>query len=271
VLFLPRRNAAGAAGLRLTEKTDFAGALQAPDWTEARGLSASDLRWRTAGSAWLAAAGEGWQIGADGLLARRVVGNGVMLWSQIDPTLLPADEKTYFRFTRWRQTRALSQVLANLGASFATDEQFFSPRAEEKPVIVAVAGEWRAKQIQRLPASLSPDKGHADPGMSAEARRAVAANFNDAAWQKVQVPRDMDTYGDTWKDADGEAVLRRVIEVPAALVGQDLKLSLAAVDDHDDTYFNGVRIGGVGKENSAPTVSNASTRFRQTWLSQVKT
>jgi beta-galactosidase len=93
------------------------------------------LRWRTAGSAWLAAAGEGWQIGADGLLARRVVGNGVMLWSQIDPTLLPADEKTYFRFTRWRQTRALSQVLANLGASFATDEQFFSPRAEEKPVL----------------------------------------------------------------------------------------------------------------------------------------
>jgi hypothetical protein len=30
VLFLPRRSAAGAAGLRLTEKTDFAGSLQAP-------------------------------------------------------------------------------------------------------------------------------------------------------------------------------------------------------------------------------------------------
>jgi beta-galactosidase len=165
------------------------------------------LRWRSAAPAWIVAAGEGWQIAADGLLARRVVGNGVMLWSQIDPTILPADEKTYFRFTRWRQTRALSQVLANLGASFRTDERFFSPRAEEKPVIVAVAGEWRAKQIQRLAASPSPDKGHADPGISAEAKRAVAADFNDAAWQKVQVPRDMDTYGDTWKDADGEAGL----------------------------------------------------------------
>jgi beta-galactosidase len=251
VLFLPRRSATGAAGLQLEQKTDFVGSLQAPDWAEARGLSASDLRWRNAASAWTATGGNSWQIGADGLLARRVVGNGVMLWSQIDPTILPADEKTYFRFTRWRQTRALSQVLANLGASFTADEQFFSPRAEEKPVIVAVAGEWRAKQIQRLAASPSPDKGHADPGMSEEAKRAVAADFNDAAWQSVQVPRDMDSYGDTWKDADGEAVLRRVIEVPDALVGQDLKLSLASVDDHDDTYFNGVRIGGVGKENSA--------------------
>lgn len=252
VLFLPRRSAAGAAGLQLTEKTDFIGSLQAPDWAEARGLSASDLRWRNAATAWLVSAGAGWQIGADGLLARRVVGNGVMLWSQIDPNSLPADVKTYFRFTRWRQTRALSQVLANLGASFTADEQFFSPRAEEKPVLVALAGDWRAKQIQRLDASPSPDKGYPDAGISEEAKRAVAADFDDAGWQTVQVPRDMDSYGDTWKNADGEAVFRKVIEVPAALLGQDLKLSLGAIDDHDDTYFNGVRIGGVGKENSTP-------------------
>ncbi|HEX8835189.1 MAG TPA: hypothetical protein VF719_13355, partial [Abditibacteriaceae bacterium] len=186
VLFLPRRSAAGAAGLQLAEKKDFAGSLQSPDWAEARGLSASDLRWRNASSAWVASAGEGWQIGADGLLARRVVGNGVMVASQIDPTLLPADEKTYFRFTRWRQTRALSQVLANLGASFSSDENIFSPRAPEQikePITVRLAGDWRVKQIQRLPASPSPDKGHADAGISEEAKLAVATDFDDAAWQ----------------------------------------------------------------------------------------
>ena len=31
----------------------------------------------------------------------------------------------YFHFTRWRQTRALSQLLANLGASFAADGNLF--------------------------------------------------------------------------------------------------------------------------------------------------
>src|SRR4028119_466089 len=61
----------------------------------------------------------------------------------------------------------------------------------------------------------------------------------------------MDTYGGTWANADGEAVFRKVIEVPRELVGQDLKLKLGALDDFDDTYFNGVRVGGVGKENSA--------------------
>jgi beta-galactosidase len=130
VLFLARRNAAGAAGLQLLEKTDFIGSLQPPVWPEARGLSASDLRWRNTHSAWVAAPGNGWEVGADGLLARRALGTGVVLWSQIDPNFLPADEKTYFRFTRWRQTRALTQILANLGASFTADERIFLPGAK---------------------------------------------------------------------------------------------------------------------------------------------
>ena len=61
---------------------------------------ASDLRWRNASKALLAASGNGWEVGADVLLARRAGGTGVMLWSQIGPNALPADEKTDFRFTR---------------------------------------------------------------------------------------------------------------------------------------------------------------------------
>jgi beta-galactosidase len=252
VLFLARQNAAGAAGLRLGEKTDFIGSLQPPVWPEARGLSASDLRWRNAGKAWLAASGPGWQVGAEGLLARRAVGKGVMLASQIDPTAIPADEKTYFRFTRWRQTRALSQVLANLGASFEMDARIFSPRAAEKEPIVELTGEWRARLIQRFDAAPSPDKGPRDTGISAEAKAAVAANFDDSKWQVVKAPLVMESYGGAWVDAEGEAVLRKVVNVPAALQGQDLKLSLGAIDDFDETYFNGVRVGGVGAETPEP-------------------
>ncbi|HEX8832803.1 MAG TPA: glycoside hydrolase family 2 TIM barrel-domain containing protein [Abditibacteriaceae bacterium] len=255
VLFLARQNATGAAGLQLQEKTDFLGSLQAPNWPEARGLSASDLRWRNAGKAWLAASGNGWEVAADGLLARRAVGIGVMLWSQLDPTAIPADEKTYFRLTRWRQTRALSQVLANLGASFQMDERIFSPRAPrvaEKPIAVSLAGDWRAKQIQRLDASPSADKGWEDKGISEEAKRAVTAGFDDSKWQVVSIPNNMDSYGNTWDNADGEAVFRKTIEVPKALQGQDLKISLGSVDDYDETYFNGVRVGGIGKEHPTP-------------------
>jgi beta-galactosidase len=248
VLFLASQNTQGAAGLQLQEKADFIGSLQIPAWPEARGLSASDLRWRNASRAWLAASGNGWEVGADGLLARRAVGNGAMLWSQIDPNSLPADEKTYFRFTRWRQTRALSQILANLGATFEMDARIFTPRAMEKEPIVELAGEWRARLIQRFDTAPSPDKGPVDKGISEEARRAVAADFDDSQWQVVQAPGGMEGYGGAWANAEGEAVLRKVIEVPAVLQGQDLKLSLGTIDDFDETYFNGVRVGGIGAE-----------------------
>jgi hypothetical protein len=171
-----------------------------------------------------------------------------MLWSQIDPNALPADEKTYFRFTRWRQTRALSQVLANLGATFETDARIFSPRAAKVEPVVSLAGEWRARLIQRLDASPSPDKGHADAGISEEAKRAVAVDFDDSKWQVVKAPGGLEGYGGAWANADGEAVLRKTIEVPALLQGQNLKLSLGSVDDYEETYFNGVRVGGVGAE-----------------------
>jgi beta-galactosidase len=45
----------------------------------------------------------------------------------VDPDCFHADEKTYFRYTRWRATRAVAQLLANLGASFAVDSRIFLP------------------------------------------------------------------------------------------------------------------------------------------------
>lgn len=251
VLFLPRQKTEGASGLQLRQESDFVGSLRVPQWLEARGLSASDLRWRNASSAWIASGGNDWQTGADGLLARRSVGDGVMVWAQIDPTILPADDKTYFRLTRWRQTRALSQVLANLGAAFEMDERVFSPRAGEQPFTLALDGEWRAKLIQRKEAAPSPDKGHADPGISDAARDAASYIYDDSSWQVVKVPGDMDAYGADWGAADGEAMFRKVVDVPKTVVGQALKLTLATVDDHDETFFNGVRVGGVGAENRA--------------------
>ncbi|MCL5279321.1 MAG: hypothetical protein M1376_05395, partial [Planctomycetes bacterium] len=126
--FLPRSQAQGWLGTSLKPAaSQFAGSLSVPDWPEARGLSASDLRWRSYldRPPWLLSAGA--EIGADGLIGRTVVGQGVALFCQVDPDRFQADEKTYFRYTRWRATRAVAQLLANLGASFAMDSQVFHP------------------------------------------------------------------------------------------------------------------------------------------------
>jgi beta-galactosidase len=126
--FLPRSQADGGLGVTLKPAAvRFAGSLSAPEWAEARGLSASDLRWRCYldNPPWLVSAGA--EIGADALIGRKNVGKGVALFCQVDPEIFHADEKTYFRYTRWRATRAVAQLLANLGASFALDSRIFHP------------------------------------------------------------------------------------------------------------------------------------------------
>jgi beta-galactosidase len=150
VFFLPRAQADGALGVTLKPAADhFAGSLSAPDWPEARGLSASDLRWRCYLDTppWVLDQGSGVrdqgsgrtgltpdtrslppaEVGADGLLGRKVVGKGAALFCQVDPDRFQADQKTYFRYTRWRATRAVAQLLANLGAGFPADRRIFHP------------------------------------------------------------------------------------------------------------------------------------------------
>ncbi len=120
VLFLARAASDHALGVKLEQAAGFAGSIHVPDWSECRGLSPSDLRWRCDRPAWIVKAGA--EIGADGLLGRLRVGNGMAFFSQLDPDQFEAETATYFRLTRWRQTRALSQLLANLGATFSADK-----------------------------------------------------------------------------------------------------------------------------------------------------
>lgn len=116
--FLPRRSS--ILGVDFQETQEFGGALSIPKWPEMRGMSASDLRTRSFYKTWTIQAGG--EVAAEGLLSRVSIGNGVAIFSQINPDALNADQQTYFRYTRWRQTRAIAQILANLGASFKADE-----------------------------------------------------------------------------------------------------------------------------------------------------
>jgi hypothetical protein len=107
VVFLPRQNASTGMGVTLAQKVST-GSLDAPSWPVARGLSASDLRWRNESNAWLVQGGDA-QVGADGQLAMKQVGKGTAVWLQLDPERFNADETTYFasragaRCAPWRR------------------------------------------------------------------------------------------------------------------------------------------------------------------------
>ena len=236
-----RLDGRSAQGMTLRKNDTFVGSLEVPAWPVCRGLSASDLRWRTAGSAYLLT--DGCDTAAGGLLGRKQLGKGEIVYCQLDPSLLNADVKTYMRFTRWRETRAFSQLLANLGAVFQSDNGIFHVTAS-KGERIPLTGEWQARLTGRL--DPLPNNGiHPDPGISALAMPLLAADAPETGFEKVVVPGNWELYGGTWENADGEAVFRKKLKIPEAWSGKALTLNLGPVDDFDSTYFNGVKVGSM--------------------------
>ncbi|HEV7300720.1 MAG TPA: hypothetical protein VGN72_15245 [Tepidisphaeraceae bacterium] len=187
--------------------------------------------------------GDGVEIAADGMLGRLIgADGGVAIFAQVDPTYLPADAKHYFRFSRWRQTRALSQLLANLGATFRQDAAFMAllQRPEQGYML---AGEWDARKTVSLKESLYR-QWHSVQPVSDGARQLIARGAESTeGWQKVSVPAYLESYGHEWKWTDGETLFRKVIDVPAYMAGRDMFLSVGRVDETEETFVNGISIG----------------------------
>ena len=69
------------------------------------------------------------------------------------------------------------------------------------------------------------------------------SSFNDNTWPKMTVPQLWEQQ--TLKDVDGTVWLRKTIDIAAEDAGKSATLSLAMIDDNDETYLNGVKIGAT--------------------------
>jgi hypothetical protein len=240
-LLLPRAPGADPWGA-IGAARPYQAAPEVPAWPECRGLSRSDLRLR--GTVDLAPVqAQGTVVaGAGGLLGRQQVGAGVALLLQLTPEMLPAREKTYFRYSQWRLTRTLTQVLANLGASFEMDARSLSPGWNLGYLPLPLAGEWLCQVESRLPASSDPAVRAKDSGIAKECEAWSAADLATGDWSKLALPGYWENLPEVGEQ-DGAFWVRRDVDLPAEWVGQELVLQLGTVDDNDSTWFNGVKIG----------------------------
>lgn len=243
ILFLEQQQKNGFLGVDLKKNENFSGSAEIPDWEETRGVSLSDLHLRTSTSKWLI--DKGCEKTANGLLGKLRIGKGVAVFCQANPENLEADTLTYFRQTRWRQTRLIAQLLSNLGASFQSDELIFG--SNNKEAELNLEGEWKAFLVEKMPVTLSVVGGNEDHGISQVASSLVKFDADETQMQSVRVPMAMEKYGKQWSDANGEVVFRKTIEIPETMVGRDLELNLGVVDDFDETYFNGQLVGKTDK------------------------
>ena len=176
-------------------------------------------------------------------------------WQPCDAEKAAAFSGVAFHFGR-ELHRALGVPVGLIHASWGgTPAEAWTPRsalaaeASLRPMVDAFEQEQRdperrAKAVRDL-ADWETRNFHQDTGNKGEARGFARADAPPAGWEKMNVPG-------TWEDAglviDGAVWFRREIELPPDWAGQELALSLGAVDDFDVTYWNGTRVGATGAE-----------------------
>jgi beta-galactosidase len=70
-------------------------------------------------------------------------------------------------------------------------------------------------------------------------------DLDDGSWQTVKLPSTWEQHS-SYTQENVYGWYRRELTVPAELKGKDIFINLGKIDDADETYFNGIKIGGMG-------------------------
>lgn len=83
-----------------------------------------------------------------------------------------------------------------------------------------------------------PDYG----GATDEPTQLEVADLDDSRWSEMQLPQSIEQAG---VEIDGEIWFRTKLQLTADEARRGIKLHLGAIDDVDETYVNGTKVGGM--------------------------
>jgi len=112
-------------------------------------------------------------------------------------------------------------------------------KKEDAPEFNVVNGEWKFREGDNL-LWKNPD-------------------LNDASWQTVKLPSTWEKHSNYTQD-NVYGWYCRELTVPSELKGKDIIVNVGKIDDADETYFNGVKVGGMG--SFPPNYTSAWDIFR---------
>lgn len=104
---------------------------------------------------------------------------------------------------------------------------------QAKDAYARTLAEWEEKNLYIDAGNKGEALGYADP------------NFTAADWSKMDLPQQFETAGLL---IDGAVWFRKVLDLPESWAGKELVLNLPPIDDYDVTYFNGTKVGSIGRE-----------------------
>ncbi|RAK03282.1 sialate O-acetylesterase [Larkinella arboricola] len=102
------------------------------------------------------------------------------------------------------------------------------------------------QRIEQLRAQITKLQGGLPD--AAEIKQWSSADLNDGNWPTLRLPDLFDRKA--VPNFDGVVWFRREITLPDDLAGKEMKLSLGQIDDKDETYVNGVKVGSTDQHNA---------------------
>jgi len=152
--------------------------------------------------------------------------------------------------------------LVNVAPSQALGEKLYSISEEEQ----VKSDNWLARAVyvaaNRHRQGFTKAFTKANPGVSAGTKenQREQSSFDDSNWKSMDLPQNIERAG---LDMDGIVWFRKVVEIPARAAGKKASLSLGPVDDSDETWVNGVKVGETKKQYAQPrTYSIASSLLK---------
>ncbi|MCX6366924.1 MAG: sialate O-acetylesterase [Armatimonadetes bacterium] len=145
--------------------------------------------------------------------------------------------------TSWGGTRIEAWMAKDVNLGLGMNASEFAT-----PVVAAEAKARYERLVARWKAAGSPQGVGLDAGRSDKTTGWERGGGGDV-WKSANAPGEWDTLGnEELLGIDGAVWFKKEVEVPEALAGKPLKLSLGAIDDHDVTFFNGQKVGAIGAE-----------------------
>ncbi len=172
-------------------------------------------------------------------------------WKQADPqTILDFTAVGYF-FVRaiFEETQVPIGVI-NASYSATVAEAWISEEGLSNfPKYVADANKYKAPDEVRkvlhadstLKANWNRRAQEEDIGLSPDGNNWTDFSFDISNWDTVDVPGYWSKA--TIKNLSGVVWMVKDIDIPTQLAGRDATLFFGAIDDRDNTYFNGVNVG----------------------------
>jgi sialate O-acetylesterase len=106
-------------------------------------------------------------------------------------------------------------------------------RPQAKEAYAQAIAQWEEKNLYIDAGNKGEALGYADPATAT------------ADWSKMDLPQQFETAGML---IDGAVWFRKALELPESWAGKELVLNLTPIDDQDVTYFNGTKVGSIGRE-----------------------